>query len=86
MDHIYIYTGRAQPFSPISGNCNLCNLEKYYIMIGRAQPFSPISGNCNLCNLEKYYIMFKPNMATLNKKEEINNWCPHKEKMLLDKT
>ena len=55
-------------------------------LIGRAQPFSPISGNCNLCNLEKYYIMFEPNMATLNKKEEINNWCPHKDKMLLDKT
>ena len=60
--------------------------ELEWKLIGRAQPFSPISGNCNLCNLEKYYITFKPSMATLNKKEEINNWCPHKDKMLLDKT
>ena len=55
-------------------------------LIGRAQPFSPISGICNLCNLEKYHILFTPEMATLNKKDEINNWCPHKVKMLLDKT
>ena len=60
--------------------------ELEWKLIARAQPFSPVTGNCNLCNLEKYYIMFKPNMATLNKKEEINNWCPHKDKMLLDKT
>ena len=46
-------------------------------LIGRAQPFSPISGNCNLCNLEKYHIIFTPAMASLNKKEEINNYCPH---------
>ena len=39
--HIYIYIpynikwkifGRAQPFSPISGVCNLCTLEKFIII------------------------------------------------------
>ena len=54
--------------------------------IGRAQPFSTISEICNLCTLEKYHILFTPHMATLNKKEEINNWCPHKKDVLLDKT
>ena len=60
--------------------------ELEWNLIGRAQPFSPISGICNLCTLEKYHILFTPQMATLNKKDEINNWCPHKDKMLLDKT
>ena len=55
-------------------------------IIGRAQPFSPISGVCNLCTLEKFHIYFTPEMGTLNQKDEINNWCPHKSSMLLDKT
>ena len=54
--------------------------------VGRAQPFSTISEICNLCTLEKYHILFTPQMATLNKREEINNWCPHKKDVLLDKT
>ena len=55
-------------------------------LIDRAQPFSPISGVCNLCTTEKYHIIFNPEAATLNKKEEINNSCLHKDPILLDKT
>ena len=62
------------------------NFELEWSLIGRAKPFSPISGICNLCTLEKYHILFKPEMASLNRKEEINNYCLHKTKMLLDKT
>ena len=54
--------------------------------IGRAQPFSPTSGECNLCTLEKFHLLYTPEMATINKKEEINNYCLHKLPMLLDKT
>ena len=54
--------------------------------IGRAQPFSPVTGICNLCTLEKYHILFKPHLATINKREEINNYCLHKTPLLLDKT
>ena len=63
--------------------------EEYQLkwnILGRAQPFSPISGVCNLCTLEKYHILFTPNLATLNKKEEVNNHCLHRISMLLDKT
>ena len=60
------------------------NLE--WRFIGRAKTFSTVSEICNLCTLEKYHILFTPQMATLNKKEEINNWCPHKKDILLDKT
>ena len=55
-------------------------------IIGRANPFSPISKVCNLCTLEKWFILFKPNIAKLNKKEELGNYCLHKASILLDKT
>ena len=55
-------------------------------MLGRAKPFSPISEICNLCTLEKWHILFTPEMATLNRKEELNNYCLHKKPILLDKT
>ena len=55
-------------------------------MLGRAKPYSPISEICNLCTLEKWYILFRPEMATINKKEELNNYCLHKRSVLLDKT
>ena len=61
------------------------NKDITWKFIGRANPFSPISGVCNLCTLEKWYILFKPNIATLNKKEEIGNYCLHKKQRLLDK-
>ena len=54
--------------------------------IGRAQPFSPTSGECNLCTLEKFHLLYAPELATINKKEEINNYCLHKLTVLLDKT
>ena len=55
-------------------------------LIGRAQPFSPVTGVCNLCTLEKYHILFSPELATINKKEEMNSHCFHKKPILLDKT
>ena len=55
-------------------------------IVDRAKPFSPVSGICGLCTSEKYYIIFKPELASLNKKEEINNYCLHKSPVLLDKT
>ena len=61
-------------------------IKIYWKIIGQAQPFSPISGICNLCTLEKYHIIFKPEEATLNRREEFTNFCLHKRKLLLDKT
>ena len=55
-------------------------------LIERAQPYSPITGLCALCTLEKYYIIFKPEQATINKKNEVNNHCFNKIPVLLDKT
>ena len=61
------------------------NYNLTWKIIDRAQPFSPISGVCNLCTLEKYYILFKPGTGTLNKREELFNYCMHKKRLLLDK-
>ena len=54
--------------------------------LDQAAPFNPISGKCNLCTLEKYYLIFKPDISTLNKNEELNNFCLHKRSQLLENT
>ena len=52
----------------------------------RAEPFNPVSGICNLCTLEKFYLIFKPETYTINKNDEINSYCLHKEAQLLENT
>ena len=47
-------------------------------ILERAQPFSPITGVFALCILEKWYILCKPELATINKRNEINNHCFHR--------
>ena len=60
--------------------------EVKWKIIDRARPFSPVTGICAICTLEKYYILFKPESATINKRDELNSSCRHKTPMLLDKT
>ena len=55
-------------------------------LLDRASTYSPTSGVCNLCTCEKFYINFHPEIATLNQKDELNSFCRHKSKLLLDKT
>ena len=67
-------------------------------ILEQAQPFFPITGVCALCTLEKWYILFKPELATINKRDfkpelatinkrdEINNHCFQKVPVLLDNT
>ena len=62
------------------------NFELSWRIIDRASPFSPVTGICAICTLEKYYIIFKPELGTINKRDEINTGCRHKSAMLLDKT
>ena len=55
-------------------------------ILDRGQQFSPVSGMCSLCTNEKYCIIFKPETASLNKRDEIFGHCLHKKPNLLDKT
>ena len=52
-------------------------------IMSKAKPFNPVTGACNLCNREKYFILFKPEIANLNKREEIVGPCLHKRGKLL---
>ena len=55
-------------------------------IVSKAKPFNPATGVCNLCNREKYFILSKPEMATINKREEIVGPCLHKHFKLLSKS
>ena len=57
--------------------------EVKWKFITRAKSFSPAAGTCNLCNAEKYFIICKPEMASLNKRNEILSKCRHRRKFLL---
>ena len=46
-------------------------------------PFSPVSNRCNLCLWEKYFIICTPELATLNKRNELVTSCRHANKFLL---
>ena len=35
----------------------------------------PITGRCNLCTEDKFYILRKPEMASLNSRQEVGNHC-----------
>ena len=45
--------------------------------------FSPVSNRCNLCLWEKYFIICRPELATLNKRNELVTSCRHANKFLL---
>ena len=47
-------------------------------ILAKAKSYSNLTKRCNLCNSEKYYILHKPNMATLNKRNELVSTCRHK--------
>ena len=55
-------------------------------IISKAQPFNPVTGICNLCIREKYFILFKPEMATINARDEVAGPCRHKKMKLLIKS
>ena len=48
-------------------------------IITRANP----SKQCNLCLTEKYFIICKPNLCSLNKRNELASTCHHANKFLL---
>ena len=55
-------------------------------LVSRAKPFNHVTGVCHLCNREKYFIIFKPEMASLNERNEIAGPCLHKHSNLLKKS
>ena len=52
-------------------------------IIARASAYSTSSKKCNLCIKEKYFILCKPEMASLNNRNELATECKHRKKYLL---
>ena len=51
--------------------------------IKQASSYSNVTKRCNLCLWEKYFIICKPEMASLNKRNELSSCCRHVRKFLL---
>ena len=45
--------------------------------------FNPVANFCMLCNVEKVFIIYHPDLSTINLRNELYGWCPHKEGFLL---
>ena len=46
--------------------------------------FNPSTNSCRLCLMEKYTIMHRPDIATINQRDEFFTPCQHKQSKLLD--
>ena len=55
-------------------------------IVSRAKPFNHVTNYCQLCTREKYFIIFKPEMASINARNEIAGPCLHKHNKLLKKS
>ena len=53
-------------------------------ILKRAKSYSNASKRCNLCIWEKYFIICKPDMASLNRRNELVSTCRHAKKYLLE--
>ena len=52
-------------------------------IIKKATPYNNKSRRCGLCLWEKFYIICKPELCTLNKRNELASSCRHSAKYLL---
>ena len=57
--------------------------EVSWQIMGRAKKYDPATGVCHLCIKEKYFIIFKPELSTINERDEIAGPCLHKTPQLL---
>ena len=52
-------------------------------ILKKCRPYNNIAKRCQLCTYEKYVIVCKGHLATLNKRSELLNTCPHRKKFRL---
>ena len=60
--------------------------ERYTIgwkILEKAKPYTNLTGKCQLCTAEKHFIITKPELATLNKRNERVSACRHRRKFIL---
>ena len=59
------------------------NFQITWKILKQAAPYNPVSNRCNLCLWEKYFIICRPDLASLNKRNELITSCRHANKFLL---
>ena len=52
-------------------------------ILAKAKAYSNLSKRCNLCTAEKHFILTKPELASLNKRNELISTCRHRRKFIL---
>ena len=52
-------------------------------VIDRGKIFNPVTKICSICTKEKYYLIHKPELGTLNERDELGTHCRHGKAFLL---
>ena len=52
-------------------------------ILDRGAPYNPATKECLLCCKERFYIVRRPDLATLNARQEVGQPCLHKDCSLL---
>ena len=52
-------------------------------ILSKAKSYNVCNKRCNLCLEEKYFIILKPDLSSLNKRNELLSSCRHRRKYLL---
>ena len=60
------------------------NYELKWRKVKQARSYSNFNKRCNLCLCEKYFIICKPEMSTLNHRNELTSTCRHSKRFLLN--
>ncbi|KAL9986499.1 hypothetical protein ACROYT_G000660 [Oculina patagonica] len=60
------------------------NYQIKWRKVKQARSYSNVNKKCNLCLWEKYFIICKPEMSTLNQRNELTSICRHSKKFLLN--
>jgi len=59
------------------------NYQIKWRKVKQARSYSNVNKKCNLCLWKKYFIICKPEMSTLNHRNEMTSTCRHSKKFLL---
>ena len=87
-NHLSNFTSTANRGTRLSTYIKKLNSEKVkhnikWRILEQSKQFSPSTKICQLCTLEKWYIIFKPELASLNKRNELGMPCLHRVNKLL---
>ena len=67
--------------------CQLKSKEERFTIkwriLTKAKPYSNLTKWCNLSTAEKHFIITKPELATLNKRNELISTCRHRRRFIL---